>query len=108
MYLQKNYEYSDYETASCVSMLDIGYLLGSVSIGYLSDLLCCRRSPIAVISILIATLLHVLLLVTDPTNMAFFFLYIFLIGLLMGGAVAISSGISCTDIVIFTLFKLLG
>lgn len=66
MYLQKDNGYSDYETASCVSMLDIGYVLGGVLIGYLTDLTYCRRSPIAVFSIIIATFLHVLLLITDP------------------------------------------
>lgn len=66
MYLQKSNGYSDYETASCVSMLDIGYVLGGVLIGYLTDLTYCRRSPVAVLSIIIATVLHLLLLVTDP------------------------------------------
>ncbi len=99
MYLQKNNGYSDYETASCVSMLDIGYVLGGVLIGYLSDLTYSRRSPVAVLSIMIATFLHVLLLIIDPQDKVLFFCFVFIIGLLMGGVVAISSGISCADIV---------
>jgi len=99
MYLQKSHHYSDYETAACVSMLDIGYVFGGVAIGYLTDLLYCRRSPVAVASIIFATLLHILLMVVNPGLKPLFFFYVFLIGLLMGGAVAISSGISCTDIV---------
>lgn len=57
--------YSDYETASCVSMLDIGYVLGGVLIGYISDLMYCRRVPVAMLSIVIATLLHVIMLYLD-------------------------------------------
>ena len=58
--------YSDYETASAASMLDIGYVLGGVLIGYLTDITYSRRAPIAVASILLATVLHILLIATDP------------------------------------------
>jgi len=47
-------------------MLDIGYVLGGVLIGYISDLMYCRRVPVAVFSILIATILHVILIASDP------------------------------------------
>lgn len=98
MFLQKVNNYTDYETASCVSMLDIGYVIGAVLIGYISDLLYCRRVPVAVFSIVIATLLHVILIFLDAKMKAWFFIHILLMGLLMGGAVAIVSGISCTDL----------
>lgn len=99
MYLQKSNGYSDYETASCVSFLDIGYVIGGVLIGYLTDLTYCRRTPIAVMSILIGTILHYLLLVVDAEIRILFFIHIFSLGILMGGAVSIVSGISCTDLV---------
>lgn len=99
LYLQKKNGYSDYETASCVSMMDIGYLIGGVLIGYLTDLLYCRRTPVAVLSIILVTVLHILLAVTDPKVKALFFIHIFFLGILMGGAISIVAGISCTDLV---------
>lgn len=74
-------------------------MAGGVGIGFLTDLLYCRRAPIAVAAIVVATLLHMLLMVVDPGTKPVFFLLVLSIGVLMGGAVAISSGISCTDIV---------
>lgn len=99
MFLKKMNNYSDYETASAAAVLDIGYVLGGVAIGYLTDLTYSRRSPIAVASILIATVLHVLLIAANPTYVAFFSIHIFLLGALMGGAIAIVSCISCADLV---------
>eukprot|EP00347_Sterkiella_histriomuscorum_P015299 403357549 len=98
MFLQKMNGYTDYETASCVSMLDIGYVIGGVIIGYVSDLMYCRRVPVAVFSIVIATLLHIILVYLDAKMKIWFFFHIFLLGMLMGGAIAIVSGISCTDL----------
>lgn len=55
MYLQKINGYSDYETAICAATLDIGNVLGAVVIGYLTDLTYSRRTPLAVLSIVLAT-----------------------------------------------------
>jgi MFS transporter, OPA family, solute carrier family 37 (glycerol-3-phosphate transporter), member 3 len=78
--------------------LDIGNVLGGVLIGYLTDLTYSRRTPLAVLSILLATVMQVFLIVIDPNNKLPFFIFIFIFGLLMGGAVAIISGISCADL----------
>jgi len=79
-------------------MLDIGYVLGGVLIGYISDLMYCRRVPVAVFSIILATLMHVILIYLDAKVKIWFFIHILILGMLMGGAVAIVSGISCTDL----------
>lgn len=50
-------QYSDYEMASAAATLDIGNVIGGVMIGYLTDLTYSRRTPIAVVSILLATIL---------------------------------------------------
>jgi len=91
--------YSDYETAACASTLDIGNVLGGGLIGYLTDLTFSRRTPLAVLSIIFATVMQVFLIIVSPQYKFFFFIYIFIFGLLIGGAVAIISGISCADLV---------
>ena len=55
MFLQKMNNYTDYETAATASGLDIGYVVGGVLIGYLSDLTYSRRTPLAVLSIILAS-----------------------------------------------------
>ena len=64
-YLKKN-NYSGYEAATCASTLDIGNVLGGVLIGYLTDLTYSRRTPIAVISIILATIMQVFLIFMEP------------------------------------------
>ena len=91
--------YSSYETALLSSTLDIGNVMGGALIGYLTDLTYSRRTPLAVLSILLATVMQVFLIVIDPAYKGAFFFFIFIFGLLMGGAVAIISGISCADLV---------
>jgi hypothetical protein len=104
MYLMKINNYSDYETAACASTLDIGNVLGGGLIGYLTDLTYSRRTPLAVLSIILATVMQVFLIMVSPDLKFLFFLYIFIFGLLIGGAVAIISGISCADLVIYNFF----
>lgn len=99
MYLQKTNSYTDYEIATAVSCLDIGYLIGGVLIGYISDLMYCRRTPIAVLAIFLGTILHVLLIIVDPSQRLVFYSFIFTLGIMMGGVTAIVSGISCADLV---------
>jgi sugar phosphate permease len=102
-YYLKSKGYNSYETAGFSSILDIGNVLGGVLIGYLTDLTYSRRTPLAVLSILLATVMQVILIILDPNDKAPFFIFIFIFGVLMGGAVAIISGISCADLV--TLFS---
>lgn len=98
MYLQKMNGYSDYETSYAAMALDIGNVLGGVLIGYFTDLMYSRRTPLALLSILLSTLLQVLLITFTPENRLFFIVYIFFLGLFNGGAIAIISGISCADL----------
>lgn len=57
MYLQRINGYTDYETSTAAATLDIGNVIGGIVIGYLTDLTYSRRTPIAVISIVLATIL---------------------------------------------------
>jgi sugar phosphate permease len=95
--------YSDYETSFAASMLDIGYVVGGVVIGFLTDLTYSRRTPLSVASIFLATILTVMMSVINPSTRMIFFVYIFFLGLLLGGAIAIVSGIACADLVSYTL-----
>ena len=74
-------------------------------IGYLTDLTYSRRTPLALVSILLAAVMQVCLMVMSPDSKFFFFVYIFFFGMLLGGAVAIISGISCADLVITLIFN---
>ena len=91
--------FSVYESATCSATLDIGNVLGGVLIGYLTDLTFSRRTPLALVSIFLATAMQVCLVLISPENKVLFFIYIFFFGILMGGAIAIISGISCADLV---------
>jgi sugar phosphate permease len=97
-------DYTDYETAFAASTLDIGVVIGGVIIGYLTDLTYSRRIPITVLCIFIASGLQLLMIVISPETRVLFFVYIFFLGMLMGGAIAIISGISCADLVRSPLF----
>ena len=98
MYLQMN-GYGDYQTAITSSTFDIGNVIGGVIIGYLSDLMYSRRTPLAGLSILLATGMMILMIFISPTALVPFLAYIFFLGTLLGGAQAIISGISCADLV---------
>ena len=106
LYLSKTHLYSDYEVASTVSAFDIGSLVGGVLIGYFTDLTYSRRSPILVICIVLTTMLNFMLIFVTPNIMLLFVIYIFVLGVLMGGAIAIVSAISCKDLVNILIFNL--
>jgi sugar phosphate permease len=99
MFLQIN-GYGDYQTAITASIFDIGNVIGGVLIGYLSDLTYSRRTPLAALCILLATGMMVVMIMISPSNIYLFAVYIFFLGNLLGGAIAIISGISCADLVI--------
>lgn len=90
--------YSDYETAYAAMSLDIGNVLGGVLIGYLTDLTYSRRTPLAMVSIILATIMQVCLILFTPENRLIFIIYVFFLGIFVGGAIAIISGISCADL----------
>ncbi len=79
-------------------------------IGYLTDLTYSRRTPLAVLSIFLATIMQVCLIIMNPDSKLLFFIYIFFFGLLMVGAIAIISGISCADLVtyFYAYFRIIG
>lgn len=78
--------------------LDIGNVLGGVVIGYLTDLTYSRRTPFALLSILLSTVMQVMLITFSPQSRLIFIVYVFFLGLFNGGAIAIISGISCADL----------
>jgi len=95
-----------YESATLSATLDIGNVLGGVLIGFLTDLTFSRRTPLALVSIFLATAMQVCLILVNPAeNKVLFFIYMFFFGILMGGAIAIISGISCADLVNDFKFK---
>lgn len=98
LFLQKYHGYSDYETSSVAAMYDIGIIFGSILFGYLSDLTYSRRAPFAVISLLLAAILQCCLVVVDAQNRGFFSMVIFVLGILVGGAVGIVAGTACADL----------
>lgn len=86
MYLQKKNGYSDYETASAAATLDVGNVFGGILIGYLTDLTYSRRTPLAAMSIVLSTGLMILMVSIPPGSKVLFFIFIFFLGILLGGA----------------------
>lgn len=98
MFLKKLVHYTDYETATAVSIYDIGNIVGSVLLGYLTDLTYSRRTPLAVLSIVLATIVDVLLILIQPHMKAALYCHVFFLGVLIGGITAIISGIASADL----------
>ncbi|TNV80079.1 hypothetical protein FGO68_gene6337 [Halteria grandinella] len=98
LYVQKSRGYSDYETAWAVAAYDMGNVLGGVFFGALTDLTFSRRTPWAVLAIILATAFQVLLAYLPDTGKVVFFTHIFVIGILMGGVLVIISGIASADL----------
>ncbi len=77
MYLQMVNGYSDYETATASSTYDIGNVLGAVMIGYITDLTYSRRTPVAVLCIILASVMQFCLTLIPPHLRVLFYVYIF-------------------------------
>lgn len=55
LYLQLNHNYSDYQSSIVASMYDVGTVVGSLLLGFLTDLTYSRRVPVTFVFLLIAT-----------------------------------------------------
>lgn len=67
-------------------MVDVGAILGSMSLGYVSDLMYGKRSPVALIAVVFATIISfVITFEYHHIPKALFFILMFLLGFFISG-----------------------
>ena len=84
-------------------MYDVGTILGSLLIGFLTDLMYSRRAPITLVAIVFAGFLQILLIIVDADKKGLYGFVVFMLGACIGGVACVISGIACADLVILTL-----
>ncbi len=86
LYLSEELDYEDQSIANLSTILDLGAIGGSFSLGYLSDLTYGKRSPIAMIAIISSVIIS-FSLTFEVTTMhpALFFFLMFLFGFFISG-----------------------
>ena len=47
-------KYNDSDVANISTLLDIGAMVGSMALGYLSDLMYGKRSPVAMVAVIVS------------------------------------------------------
>jgi len=85
--------------ANLVNMLDIGAIFGSMALGYLSDMLYGKRSPVALGAVIFASMISFSLfiwVINMPT--AVFFICMFMFGFFISGLNNLISSACATDL----------
>lgn len=85
-FLDHEFGFSKFETANMLSVFEVGTLFGGFSLGFLSDLMYARRSPVGAVAVLISFCLSMTLTLQykDMSQIALSFILFFL-GLMLGG-----------------------
>lgn len=66
--------------------MDIGAVIGSTSMGYISDKLNGKRSPVAFVAVILANLMiYILTFLNEDMSVALFFVSMFFFGLFISG-----------------------
>lgn len=99
LYLQGELHYTKQESANVSAVFDIGAMLGSITLGYLSDKLYKTRSPVAFIAILAATAFsYMICFWNSQMSQRVFMMYMFWFGFFVSGLNNIVSGSCAADI----------
>ena len=99
LFLQESLFYSPPEIANLSTCVDIGAILGSICLGYLSDLMYGKRSPVAMMAVLLAILISYLItfeIYVMPE--ALFFILMFLLGFFISGLNNLISAACAADL----------
>lgn len=98
LYLQQERGYSDIWTSNVASLYDLGTIVGGLLLGYITDKMYSKRSPISFLALVVAALMH-FLLISDLSNALYLFsILITILGFLVGGVACVVSGIACADL----------
>ncbi|CDW80091.1 sugar phosphate exchanger 3 [Stylonychia lemnae] len=86
LFLSENLNYQDSEIANLSTILDLGAIVGSMTLGLLSDLTYGKRSPIAMLAVIISiTISYVLTYEVLNMATALFFVLMFFLGFFISG-----------------------
>ena len=79
-------KYNDSDVANISTLLDLGAMFGSMALGFLSDLMYGKRSPVAMGAVLISIALSfTLTFYVETMNKALFFVIMFFLGFFISG-----------------------
>lgn len=94
--MSDEFKYTKQETANILSIYEIGTFIGGILLGFLSDLMYAKRSPIGVIAIIISSILAFCFTFCyksmGTTTLSIIF---FTLGLLLGGLMHVIS-VTCS------------
>lgn len=91
-----NYEHLDVELIAIA--FDIGTIIGSISLGLLTDVTYKKRSPVAFFGLLIGTLLFLMVVFFSDSSKPVILVIIFLIGFFVGGIFNIVAATAAADL----------
>ncbi|CAI2366149.1 unnamed protein product [Moneuplotes crassus] len=97
-YVSEELDFSTSEKALVAILYDVGTIIGSVSLGLLSDMMYGKRVPVCFVGLLIATCLHSTLIFLGNNEKVIIFIVIFILGFFIGSIANIISGTACADI----------
>lgn len=99
LYLQGELGYTKQQSANVSAFFDLGAMIGSVGLGYISDKVYHTRSPVAFVAILFATVLsYVISLTVETLPIVSFSVLMFFFGFFLSGLNNIVSGSCAADL----------
>ena len=84
-------------TSNVASLYDAGTIIGGLILGFTTDKMYSKRSPLSFMALLIAAFMHFLLISNITKNFYLFATVITILGFLVGGVACVVSGIACAD-----------
>ena len=82
----KEMGYNDKEVANLSTVIDVGAMLGSIALGWLSDRMYGKRSPVALMAVLFSIIIsYTLTYEVYDMHVAVFFIMMFLLGFFISG-----------------------
>lgn len=89
--------FDEHQKALIATLFDIGTIVGSIVLGLISDFTYGKRSPVAVCSLLIATVGFIFVILLDERHKEWLFVLIFILGFLVGGISNMIVGAAVAD-----------
>jgi MFS transporter, OPA family, solute carrier family 37 (glycerol-3-phosphate transporter), member 3 len=97
-YAKEELDYDDLDVELIAISFDVGTIIGSISLGLLTDFTYKKRSPVAFIGLLIGTLLFLMVVFFSDSSKPVILVIIFLIGFFVGGIFNIVAATAAADL----------
>ena len=97
-YAHDKLEFNENQKTAIAVLYDVGSITGSILLGFISDKLYGKRSPVCFFGLLLATVGHTLLIFLTKDQKVGSFILIFFLGFFVGGISNIVSGTACADL----------